>query len=105
MNIARPASRIAGAITSGRWANPSAWHDKLEWITKYFGADDTGPLYTRLILSHHKDLNRRDFLVDDRPHARGAERFHEHGGEVIHFGPEGTHTTWPEVVDYLRERA
>ena len=92
-------------LSTAPWANPTAWHDKVEWIKKYFGADDTGPLYKRLILSHHKHLNRGEFLVDDRPHKRGAERFHEHGGEVIHFGPEGTHKTWPEVVEYLKERA
>lgn len=92
-------------LSTAPWANPTAWHDKVEWIKKHFGADDTGPLYKRLILSHHKHLNRGDFLVDDRPHKNGAERFHEHGGEVIHFGEKGTHKTWPEVVEYLKERA
>jgi len=62
-------------------------------------------LYKRLILSHHKHLNRGDFLVDDRPEHNGVDKFADHGGEVIHFGPKGTHTTWPEVVAYLKERA
>ena len=92
-------------LSTAPWANPTAWHDKVEWIQKYFGADEDGPLWKRLILSHHKHLNRGDFLVDDRPHKNGAERFHEHGGEVIHFGPEGTHKTWAEVVEYLKEWA
>jgi len=92
-------------LSTAPWANPSAWHDKVEWIKKHFGEGDESPLYKRLILSHHKHLNRGDFLVDDRPHARGAERFHEYGGEVIHFGEGGTHTTWPAVVEYLKERA
>ena len=91
-------------LSTAPWANPSAWHDKVEWIKRHFGADDSGPLYKRLTLSHHKHLNRGDFLVDDRPHKRGAERFHEHGGEVIPFGTDG-YATWPEVVAYLRERA
>jgi 5'-nucleotidase len=65
---------------------------------------DVYVLYKRLILSHHKHLNRGDFLVDDRPTHNGAGRFHEHGGEVIHFGADGTHTTWPEVVEYLKSK-
>lgn len=92
-------------LSTAPWANPTAWHDKVEWIQKHFGADEDGPLFKRLILSHHKHLNRGDFLVDDRPEKNGAQWFHEHGGEVIHFGPEGTHKTWPEVVEYLKERA
>lgn len=89
-------------LSTAPWANPTAWHDKVEWIKKHFGAGPESPLYKRLILSHHKHLNRGEFLVDDRPHKNGAERFHESGGEVIHFGEHGTHKTWPEVVEYLK---
>lgn len=92
-------------LSTAPWNNPTAWHDKVEWIKRYFGDGPDGPLYKRLILSHHKHLNRGDFLVDDRPHANGVDRFHEHGGEVIHFGAEGTHKTWTEVVEYLEARA
>ncbi|MGV8969228.1 MAG: hypothetical protein ACOH1J_02135 [Microbacteriaceae bacterium] len=77
----------------------------MQWIKDQFGESEESPVYKRLILSHNKHLNQGDFLVDDRPHKNGADRFHEHGGEVIHFGPEGTHATWPEVVAYLEERA
>lgn len=92
-------------LSTAPWANPSAWHDKVVWIQKYFGAEKGGPLWKRVILSHHKHLNRGDFLVDDRIDHNGVDRFHEHGGEVIHFGENGTHKTWPEVVEYLKERA
>ena len=92
-------------LSTAPWDNPSAWHDKVEWIQKHFGAGTENPLYKRLILSHHKHLNRGEFLVDDRPHKNGAQYFHEYGGEVIHFGPDGTHKTWPDVVAYLKERA
>jgi len=93
------------ALSTAPWANPTAWHDKLEWIKTHFGAEKGSVLYKRLILSHHKHLNRGDFLVDDRPEHNGVDKFPEHGGEVIHFGEHGTHTTWPEVVAYLKERA
>lgn len=91
-------------LSTAPWDNPSAWHDKVQWIRKHFGEGPDSPVYKRLILSHHKHLNRGEFLVDDRPHKNGAERFHENGGEVIHFGDKGTHPTWPEVVDYLKSR-
>lgn len=67
----------------------------------HLGIDPDSPAYKRLILTHHKNLNRGDYLVDDRPVHNGADRFE---GEVIHFGAEGSHKTWPEVVSYLRER-
>lgn len=90
-------------LSTAPWANPTAWHDKVEWIQRHFGAGPEGPLYKRLILSHHKHLNRGEFLVDDRPHKNGAERFHEGGGEVIHFGSDA-YPSWPAVVSYLKTK-
>lgn len=91
-------------LSTAPWANPTAWHDKVKWIKNHFGAGPESVLYKRLILSHHKHLNRGEFLVDDKPERNGAQRFHEFGGEVIHFGPDGTHKTWPDVVAYLRTK-
>lgn len=91
-------------LSTAPWDNPSAWQDKVAWVRDQFGAGPESPLYKRLILSHHKHLNRGEFLVDDRPHKNGAQRFHEFGGEVIHFGPGGTHPTWPDVVAHLKVR-
>ena len=56
--------------------NPSAWTDKLLWVKKHLGA----LAYKRLILSHNKNLNSGDFLIDDR--LNGAGQFK---GEHIHF--------------------
>ncbi len=89
-------------LSTAPWRNPSAWQDKLKWVQIHLGADESTPAYKRLILSHHKNLNRGDFLVDDRPHHRGADRF---DGQVIHFGKNGTHKTWPDVVALLRTQA
>lgn len=52
--------------------------------------------YKRLILSHHKELNKGDFLIDDR-FTNGAENF---CGELILFGSE-QYPDWDSVVDYL----
>lgn len=83
-------------LSTAPWRNPSAWSDKLQWIQKYFGKEEDSPLYKRLILSHHKDLNRGDYLVDDRT-KNGAENFQ---GELILFGSEA-YPDWDHVVRRL----
>jgi len=83
-------------LSTAPWENPSAWSDKLLWVKRHLGK----AAYKRLILTHHKNLNLGDFLVDDRT-TRGADRFQ---GELILFGsPE--FPDWSSVVGYLRDRA
>ena len=48
---------------------------------------------------HHKELNRGDFLIDDRT-GNGADVFE---GEHIRFGME-KFPDWPAVMAYLRPR-
>ena len=79
-------------LSTAPWNNPSAWSDKLIWVRKWLGTDG----YKRLILSHHKNLNNGDFLIDDRL-KNGAENF---SGELILFGSE-QYPNWDSVVDYL----
>ncbi len=83
-------------LSTAPWKNPSAWSDKALWIQRYFGAEPDSIFYKRLIISHHKDLNRGDFLIDDRP-KHGAENF---DGEWIQFGSE-SYPDWDAVCDYL----
>jgi 5'-nucleotidase len=63
-------------LSTAPWLNPSAWQHKLEWVHEHLGADKDSVAYKRLILSHHKNLNRGDFLVDDRPNKwrQGVQR-------------------------------
>ncbi len=84
-------------LSTAPWENSSAWIDKLLWAKKYLGELCT----KRLILTPRKDLNRGDFLVDDRPHSGHAEEFQ---GELIHFGSE-QFPDWEAVLPYLREKA
>ncbi|NMO00229.1 hypothetical protein HH308_03255 [Gordonia sp. TBRC 11910] len=83
-------------LSTAPWDNPTAWSDKLSWVHRHLGSTPDSPAYKRLILSHHKDLNVGDFLIDDRLH-NGAENF---AGEHIHFG-QSRFPDWPTVVDYL----
>lgn len=88
------------------WANTSGASQKIEWIQRHFGSEPGSPLWKRVILSHHKHLNRGDFLIDDRPHRNGAAEFAEQniGGQTLHFGsPE--YPDWETVVAYLKDRA
>ncbi|WP_167043481.1 hypothetical protein [Salinibacterium sp. ZJ454] len=87
-------------LSTAPWGNPSAWQHKVEWVHEHLGKAEGTPAYKRLILSHHKHLNRGDYLVDDRPN-NGADRFE---GEWLHFGGE-TFPTWDSVVEYLRGHA
>lgn len=79
-------------LSTAPWDNPSAWSDKLIWVKKYLGK----VAYKRLILSHHKNLNRGDYLIDDRT-KNGADKFE---GEHIHFG-QGAFKDWNAVTKYL----
>ncbi len=76
--------------------NPSAWSDKLLWVKKHLNPS----AYKRLILTHHKNLNSGDFLIDDRD-KNGADSF---SGELILFDSE-RFPDWATVLEYLRARA
>lgn len=79
-------------LSTAPWDNPSAWSDKIIWVKKYLGE----VAYKRLILSHHKNLNKGDYLIDDRT-KNGADKFE---GEHIHFG-QGAFKDWDAVTTYL----
>ncbi len=80
-------------LSTAPWENNTAWSDKLDWVKKYLGDN----AHKRLILSHHKNLNSGDYLIDDRTR-NGVDKFL---GEHIHFGQENF-KTWKEVLNYLK---
>ena len=82
-------------LSTAPWENPSAWSDKLIWVKENLGE----PAHKRLILSHNKNLNAGDFLVDDRL-KNGAAEF---TGEHIHFGTE-RFPNWQVVTEYLKSQ-
>ena len=83
-------------LSTAPWLNPSAWSDKINWVHQHLGIGTDVAVHKRLILSHHKNLNVGDYLIDDRT-ANGADRF---VGEHIHFGqPE--FPDWAAVLRYL----
>lgn len=79
-------------LSTAPWKNPSAWSDKLEWVKKHLGRQAE----KRLILTHHKNLNRGDILIDDRKN-NGAEQFQ---GTWIHFGSD-QFPDWKTVLPHV----
>jgi len=79
-------------LSTAPWNNPTAWCEKLEWVKKYLG----DAAYKRLIITHHKNLNKGDYLIDDRT-KNGAGEF---AGELILFGSE-KFPDWKAVRNYL----
>ena len=79
-------------LSTAPWKNPSAWSDKVAWVTKYL--DDV--FHKRLIISHRKDLCQGDYLIDDR----GKNGTSEFAGEWIKFGSE-EFPDWESVLKYL----
>ena len=79
-------------LSTAPWKNSSAWTDKVKWVQKYLGES----AYKRLILTHHKNLNHGDYLVDDRT-KNGAGEFK---GELIQFGTD-KFPDWKTVCSYL----
>ena len=83
-------------LSTSPWENETALIDKLRWVKKHLGE----VAYKRLILSHHKNLNKGDYLIDDRT-KNGADKFE---GLHIHFGTE-KFPNWDDVTSYLIEKA
>ncbi len=65
-------------LSTAPWSNPKAWGQKVEWVREHLG----GCAEKRLILTHHKNLLRGDYLIDDRL-VHGADHFE---GGFIQFG-------------------
>ena len=79
-------------LSTAPWGNLSSWSDKAAWVQTHLG--DSAK--KRLILSHNKNLNIGDYLIDDRT-ANGAAQFM---GEHIHFG-SAKFPNWKSVLNYL----
>lgn len=82
-------------LSTASWNNPLSWMEKRQWVGRYFGET----FHKRLILTHHKELNLGDYLIDDRER-NGASEFK---GTLIRFGSD-EFPDWQRVVDYLMNR-
>lgn len=88
-------------LSTAPWDNPLAWTEKLLWVKMHLGRDKNSPAYKRLILSHHKNLNFGDYIIDDRT-ARGVDQWEL--GKHIYFGQD-PYRTRDDVLAFLLPRA
>lgn len=79
-------------LSTAPWNNPSAWADKVKWVTKHL--DDV--FHKRMVITHCKNLCQGDFLIDDRS-KHGASEF---SGKWIQFGSQ-EFPDWDTVTEYL----
>jgi 5'-nucleotidase len=79
-------------LSTSPWENDTAASDKVKWVKKYLGKS----AYKKLILSHNKNLNKGDYIIDDRT-KNGVDKFE---GEHIHFGQKDF-PDWEAVCRYL----
>ncbi len=79
-------------LSTAPWKNPSAWSDKVKWVTQYL--DDV--FHKRMVITHRKDLCQGDFLIDDR----GKNGTSDFAGEWIEFGSE-KFPDWNSVLAYF----
>ncbi|MEI2819605.1 MAG: hypothetical protein V9E81_05065 [Marmoricola sp.] len=84
---------------------PDGREPKIEWIQRHFGHQRGTSLWKQVILTHHKHLNRGDYLIDDRPNNGAAEfPLHNPGAQWLNFGSE-QFPDWESVLAYLRPQA
>jgi 5'-nucleotidase len=87
-------------LSTSTCENHVAVGDRLQWIKKYLGE----PICQRLILTHYKNLNIGDYLIDagiDRGVVGGASPTENRFiGEHIHFGSD-RFPNWHSILKYL----
>ena len=83
-------------LSTSPWENETAASDKVQWVKKNLG----GMAHKRLILSHHKNLNKGHYIIDDRT-KNGVDKFE---GEHIHFGT-APFENWQSVCEYLLQQS
>lgn len=83
-------------LSTSPWENDSALSDKLKWVKIHLG----NKARKKVIFSHNKNLNKGDFLIDDR-RANGADKFE---GELIQFSV-APFEDWSSILKYLLKKA
>lgn len=73
------------------WSNPMVCVEKIEWVNEWLPCAKK-----KLILSHHKNLNSGDYIIDDTT-LNGVDKF---SGEHIQIGSE-KYPNWKSVIRYI----
>lgn len=84
-------------LSTPMWTVPESFMDKRIWLHNHYGKWAE----KRLILTHRKDLNYGEFLVDDTTR-NGVDQF---TGEHIHIFSDPRFPDWRSVTQYLKAKA
>lgn len=79
-------------VSTPVWSNPYCWMEKRLWVEKHIGLEAK----SRLILTHHKNLVKGDYIIDDTIN-HGVDRFE---GMHIMFGSK-EFKDWSAVTSFL----
>jgi 5'(3')-deoxyribonucleotidase len=96
-------------LSTAPWHNPSAWSDKLLWLSEHFGHDEASPFYKKVVLAHDKAVAKGHggILIDDRPY-HGASPWDDEtiGTMWVQYGYDSS-LTWEsgELVTLLLDAA
>ena len=82
-------------FSASAWKNPTTWSDKVEWVDRHLDKY----YRERLILSHHKELLKGDYIIDN--HGKHGTNLFD--GEWIRFGSPDF-PDWESVVTYLLDK-
>jgi 5'(3')-deoxyribonucleotidase len=81
-------------LSTAPWSNPHSLYEKILWVKQYLPT-----AYKNVIFSHHKDLNRGDYLIDDSL-KNGAQDFY---GQHIQIH-SAAFPTWDAVLSYISQQ-
>ena len=81
-------------LSTGPWSNPHSLCEKVEWVKEHLPS-----AYKNIIFSHHKDLNRGDYLIDDSE-KNGAKEFA--GIHIKIHSPE--FPDWNSVIQFIFDK-
>lgn len=81
-------------LSTAPWSNPHSLYEKILWVKQYLPT-----AYKNVIFSHHKDLNRGDYLIDDSL-KNGAQDFQ--GQHIQIHSP--AFPTWDDVLSYISKQ-
>ena len=80
-------------LTAPSVMNPLCYTEKRLWIEDHFGMQ----MVEKLIISPHKNLNRGDYLIDDKNTGRGQDKFE---GQLLQFG-SNDFKDWATVLAFF----
>ena len=82
-------------LTAPSILNPQCYTEKRLWVENWLGMS----MVENLIITSRKDLNKGDFLIDDKARGKGQDQFE---GKFIQYGSTA-YPSWVEIKAYFEK--